>query len=122
MELSCPKCKSENTQKVSLAYANGVSTRGASALSLAMRPPQEQPYMLLVSLAGLCVLIGGMMLSQGQASEAGALFFLLISPVCGYFAAHRIVYNRKRLPALRNEWQRRYLCLRCSDVFIPAGT
>jgi hypothetical protein len=43
MELSCPKCKSENTQKVSLAYANGVSTRGASALSLAMRPLRNNP-------------------------------------------------------------------------------
>jgi hypothetical protein len=78
--------------------------------------------MLMVALTGTSILIGGLMLSQGQASGGGGLFFLLISPVFGYFTYQRMRYNRRQLPTLRSEWQRKYLCLCCSDVFIPAGT
>jgi hypothetical protein len=93
-----------------------------SALALAMHPPREQPYVLMVALTGASMPIGGLMLSQGQASEGGGLFFLLISPVFGYFTYQRMRYNRRQLPILRSEWEHKYLCLRCSDVFIPAGT
>tara|TARA_B100000378_G_C18051250_1_gene413275 strand:+ start:1288 stop:1746 length:459 start_codon:yes stop_codon:yes gene_type:complete len=135
LQLQCPKCGSDNTQKLSLAVEGGTVTNRATMLGMGTtgrggallagsssgssqsqlaqkhaaptKVPAVRGFIAIMIVAGVAALLFG----------AVAIH---IGFVIGVFAAVRgIIYNVKRYPGILASWDAKYICLRCSDVFAP---
>lgn len=138
MKLECPKCGSENTQKLSLAVEAGTfssnsfsfgiggagtsmgvlgaSTSGASTSKMAQKfaAPEKMPV------------IGGFLAIMLLAAIA-AFFFGGIAITVGFWigvvaAILALAYNLTSFPREFAEWNAKFLCLRCAEVFTPRVT
>jgi hypothetical protein len=140
-ELSCPKCKSDNTQKLSAIVASGTSqsqsqsigsmggtvggaaafgmtsstttthTQTALAKKLAA-PAKKKTILLLVGFAFLMLLSWGMF---------GKILGTLGAAALGYFGwmlfQKNTAYNADVYPGLLDEWNQSFYCHRCETVF-----
>ncbi len=134
MSYNCTKCNSENTQKFSLIHRNGSSnvdlattgvgvgrgglsvgtaaTNGTTQSHLATKcaPPEK---MKLLGPAFAVFILGAIAsIWLGQfAVWAGiglAIFYIFTA----------IKHNRNEFPKLYAEWDRKFLCMRCENVFL----
>lgn len=135
MDLVCPKCRSDNTQKLSLAVEGGTfsskattvgigaarggaglmaaSTSGASTSKLAQKyaAPEKTPAIS----AGLVIAFISWIISL----FTGHWVFVWGCGFAAVCAIWGLKYNFKDYPRELSEWNAKYLCLRCSDVFTP---
>jgi hypothetical protein len=116
MNLSCPKCNSEDTRKLTLVMSEGGSMEKGAQLGMS--------YGLNIMLPVMSVIIGLLM---------GLLFGLMFGSVVGLIAFAGTVYGgfalRKRLKAKTKPKyadlpvqmkERGFQCNRCEHLFIPA--
>jgi len=138
MNLNCPKCNSENTQKLSAIVAGGTihsrshgtsvggggfttgglgggvmstSTTGMSQTELAKRlsAPRKKYWALFI-------------VALGVISAPTVVGFLVGVPLGLYlFFAKNQKYNREVYPKLKADWDQSFYCHRCEAVFIPAA-
>lgn len=128
MDLTCPKCKSETTQKLSLIHSLGVSktsaigagmagggvgvgvSTGISTTNLAEKcaPPKAKTFALFWLLLFFAFIF--------WASD-----LLIASLICSVLAMLSFrscaKYNSKVLPGEIDAWNKKYLCLRCENIF-----
>ena len=142
-DLTCPKCKSENTQKLSAIVDSGTSrstshsvgavggTVGGSAAfgttssttntltqsNLAKRlsaPAKKKTILVLVGFAFLMLLAWGMFGKFLGTLAAGGL---------GYWGfiiyTKNVAYNTVVWPGLFEQWNQSFYCHRCETVFKP---
>jgi len=142
-DLTCPKCKSENTQKLSAIVATGTShstshsvgaaggtvggqaafgttssttntvTRSALAQKLSA-PAKKKTILVIVGFAFLALIVWGMF---------GKFLGLLAAGGVGYLGfiiyTKNVAYNTAVWPGLFEEWDRSFYCHRCETVFKP---
>lgn len=145
MDLNCPKCKSENTQRLSTAFESGLShtnsvskgvgigigpdgigvgvgaasTAGVAQTVASQRaaPPAKMTY--LKPLVGIFVLSLIVVLIAGVVWKPlgffGQLFWVVGS---GFYVYRAYQFNANTWPVLLKEWQNTFLCNRCSHVFL----
>ena len=138
IDLTCPKCRSDNTQKLSLAVEGGTfsnkaitigagvantgaglgagSTKGTSTSRLAQR--HEAPEKIPVIRGGLSILIVAWVVSLLAGPWAMTVGYLIAVAGAGW----GWVYNFRFYPTEMAEWDAKYLCLRCSEVFKPQAS
>lgn len=136
MAFNCPRCQSENTQKLSMLHELGTSiidtatvgggvgshgslgvgaanTTGTSQTKLAQKyaPPKKEPVLGAFFGCAFLGLIASIFFS-------GVAF--LIGAVLGVFAAYAgYKKNKEEYPAKLRQWQSQFLCLRCENLFVP---
>lgn len=142
-ELTCPKCKSDNTQKLSAVVASGTShsqsvsvgsyggtaggaaqfgttssttnttTQSVLAKKLAA-PSKKKTILVLVGFAFLMLLAWGMF---------GKLLGTLAAAGLGYWGftiyTKNVAYNATVWPGLFDSWNQSFYCHRCENVFKP---
>jgi len=135
LKLACPKCGSDNTQKLSLAVEGGTfkndgttfgvggvgrsagvfaaASQGSSTSKLAQKhaAPEKMPPIQMFFAIMICSVIA-------------ALFFGAAAVVWGFWIGIGvsilcIVNNVKSYPKEFAAWDAKYLCLRCSEVYTP---
>lgn len=138
MELNCSTCQSDNTQKLSLlvhggTMANsskstavglsraglgiaGVKTTGTSVSELAKRYEEPKKESVIGSFFSIFIL------TCLVSAFAGATAFYIGLGMAFLFSGMAFHHNRKEFPRLHAEWDKKYICLRCSNVFIPNPT
>ena len=140
-DLTCPKCKSENTQKLSAIVASGTSTSQSqsvgsvggsfggqagfgvtnsttttntqSALAKKLSAPRKKATILLLVGFGFLALIAWGMFGKflGALAAAGVGYF-------GYtLYLKNTVYNTTVFPGLFEAWNQSIYCHRCETVF-----
>jgi len=143
LELNCPKCKSENTQKLSSIVDSGTThaqshsvgsvggsiggspsygmtssttnTRSQSALAKKLSAPARKPtILLLIGFGFLMMLAWGIM---------GKLFGLVGAAALGFFGwtlfQKNSAFNKNEHPALLEKWNNTFYCHRCEALFQP---
>lgn len=142
MSLSCPKCSSNQIQRVSLVHNAGrhsistttiggavgpglspaigvAATTGTSQslLSQQLAPPKKDQ-----SLGSCWILILGFVAAiiASMITKTDAAFWIVIVGAFIWAFAHgkkAYDYNRQELPSLHNQWERQFLCLQCGFRF-----
>jgi len=134
MSIPCPHCNSQNTQKFSLIYRSGTadinlttvkstygvgglsagaaSTSGTTQSHLASQcaPPEKRSYFLPV----VGIFIGGCVLSLLVGAWVIDVMYLLL---IGYIVL-AIRHNFQYYPMWLQEWNEKYICLRCDTIFL----
>lgn len=126
-EFCCPHCKSDNIQKVSLAYAHGTKATASSTFGVLggaigfgstsgieqsvaagnLEPPQSgNPILFLVLLliAAICFFAG---------SIPWMIAFLVGATIVGV----KLHKQNKAYPDAIASWQKLYVCQRCATIF-----
>jgi hypothetical protein len=143
IDLRCPRCGSDQTQSVSVAYAQGTSSfagaerglwayasgdvavggerfRGASHTTLAqtLAPPQYRTYRSVFGLAVVVWLATWVVLAALDV-EWQAAPLSTIGALVALVAAYRPIarWNNRDCPRLRAEWERKFFCYRCGHIF-----
>jgi hypothetical protein len=140
-DLTCPKCKSDSTQKLSAIVDSGTShsqsvsvgsyggsvggaaqfgttssttnttTRSVLANKLAA-PAKKKTILVLVGFGFLMLLAWGMF---------GKILGTLVAAGLGYWGfmlyQKNVVYNANVWPGLFNDWNQSFYCHRCENVF-----
>jgi hypothetical protein len=140
-ELTCPKCQSENTQKLSAIVASGTSqsqsvsvgsyggtvggaaqfgttssttnttTQSVLAKKLAA-PSKKKTILVLVGFGFLILLSWGMF---------GKKLGTLVAAGLGYWGftiyTKNVAYNATIWPGLFDEWSQSFYCHRCENIF-----
>ncbi len=139
--LNCPKCSSENTQRLSAIVDSGTNhsqavsvgsfggsfggsagfgttssttnTTTQSALAKKMAAPKKKATVLLLIGFGFLMLFAWGMF--------GKFLGLLVAAGIGYFAfikyKNNCAFNADVLPGLLDGWNRSFYCHRCENVF-----
>jgi hypothetical protein len=141
--MKCPKCESENTQRLEVAFNSGTqninttsnsagigfgsggrigfggavtktSGQSQSALAASCAPPAKKPTKLLV-IAGI---VGVMFVSQVSQGLVGlTVLGLVIAGFSGYVGYTRHQYNLKEWPKLYQHWSESWLCHKCGGIY-----
>jgi hypothetical protein len=132
MSFACPKCHSENTQKLSIIYGAGTSgvdlstvgagvasglgvgvaaTTGKTQSGLAKKYAPPQKIDLFAPTVALLV-IGGFL-----SIFLGAVAFYIAVGIAVFFVFRAVKHNTKQYPAEFAKWNKKFLCLRCENVF-----
>lgn len=150
MDLNCPSCKNENTQKLSAVYESGLSntqskTRGAglglgrgglsvgvgtastsgisqTAASQRAAPPQKKTFLKpLLKIFGLAVVAAFV---SSAMHMTGLEIVVQLAWIAGSVAwiYYALRYNATTWVALNEEWHSAFMCQRCNHVFLPART
>lgn len=133
--MQCPKCNSDNTQRLSVIYQSGTqhisttsrtygggggsgfgvggastTTSGTSQSYLASKaaPPKKKPLALAIG-----IIVVGFLAFYVQ-----FLLALLILAAGGFLAYKAFRYNKEVYPGLRQEWQRSWHCNKCGTIYI----
>ena len=137
MNLTCPNCRSDNTQKLSLAVEGGTfsskattvgigatgggaglmaaSTSGSSTSTLAQKHAAPEKWPVISGGIGIVAV------SWVASLFAGHWAFLFGCGLTAILAIFGWKYNFKDYPRELAEWNAQYLCLRCSEVFTPGA-
>jgi hypothetical protein len=128
--MQCPNCQSQNVQKLTVVYEQGTSeihasgtsftshgdqgveytsTHGQSQSILAQKasPPPKQSSGL-----GILLIIGGIIL---LAIQVWIAVVVLVIGVLAWASAGD--YNKKQWPALYDEWNRKWHCNKCGEIY-----
>jgi hypothetical protein len=136
MDLSCPQCKSDNTQKLSLLVeggtskistttfgvggaaghmaVGGASTKGVSVSKLAEK--QAAPTKVPVISGSLAILFVAWLISVFAGPTAMTIGYVLVAAVVVFGWR----YNWTKYPSEYAEWDKKFICMRCSNVFEAA--
>jgi hypothetical protein len=141
-DLSCPSCKSDATQKLSLVFENGLSdvsttsrsvgigvgrgglavgggktkTEGTSqtAASQKAAPPAKKPYLKPLLYIFVAMIIANIFLTG---PVLGPIVFLAwLGGSAAYIFTTR-KYNSEVWPDMYSQWDRSFVCTRCSHSF-----
>lgn len=137
MDLTCPNCRSDNTQKLSLAVEGGTfasrgitigvgatgngaglmaaSTKAASTSQLAEK--NAAPTKIPAIGAGLGIIAISWIISLFAGD--GAFSIGCIIAVIALLWSWK--YNLVNYPRELADWNAKFLCLRCSEVFTPSS-
>jgi hypothetical protein len=145
---SCPLCNSPETQRLSVIYSESSESRGQSPfagpgvagglgigkgeffagrqsiLAAKAAPPAPRSLDLFhyfVSVASWLIAaflferlnVGPWILWVGASSVAILVGYVVPRP--------KQKWNETSLPALRAEWERKFMCKRCGEIFTPGG-
>ena len=112
MELTCPNCNSDNTQRLSAVFENGISTVNNKTHGVGMGLGRGG---LAIGAAGASTSgTSQTVLSQRAAPPDRKPYLVPLGWI--YRAAQ---YNAKTWPVQVEQWQRSFLCHRCHHVFVP---
>lgn len=136
MQLGCPKCGSENTQKLSLVVEAGTFT--SSSFSFGVGGAGKSMGVLGASTSGSSTskiakkfaapekapAIRGFIAIMIFAAVA-AVFIGKVAIIVGFWigvvlAILALAYNLSMFPGEFAEWDAKYICLRCAEVFTPS--
>ena len=152
MSYECPHCQSENTNKLSISYENGLTqvrtqtagiggllglfgpaigvglarTRGThqTGTSLRVAPPKKKSI-IMAALAfyqamflgqGVAVLLTRLYPAM-KSSAFILVFFFLVAWIA--YLVHVVRFNRRVWPRAMSEWNERFICNRCGEIFRP---
>lgn len=135
----CPKCNSENTQRLEVVYDNGTNdintqshssifgfgrgglgfglgktkTKGTSQSGLAQKsaPPAKKKIKLQI----IIILIGSWFLMHPTIKFA--VFGTILVASGAFLIYKKINYNKQTLPGLYQEWVNSWLCTKCGSVY-----
>jgi F0F1-type ATP synthase membrane subunit c/vacuolar-type H+-ATPase subunit K len=139
MEFNCPKCQSDNIQRLSVIFEGGLSdintkthgtgvgvgrgglgvgfgsakTSGTAQTAASKRasPPAKKEYLKpIFGIFVLCVLVTLVGLPQ-------ELFIFTWLAISGWWAYTANKYNSETWPPLFETWSNSYLCNRCNEIF-----
>ena len=134
MTLSCPSCHSENTQKLSVIYEEGLShintktrstgvgfarggmgigfgrgkTRGTSQSSASLKA--SPPTKLSMTWGVVLVVLGVIFIR-------GSFLWLAAIGLGGWLIYRAYKFNHEQWPELFAKWDRAFQCLRCGTIF-----
>lgn len=142
LDLNCPNCKSENTQKLSSIVDSGTThsrshsvgsvggsiggsasygmtsgttnTRSQSALARKLAAPAKKPTIMLIFGFGFLMMLTWALMGKLGLFGAAALGFLAWTLFQKNFA-----FNKNELPALLQKWNNTFYCHRCETQFQP---
>lgn len=137
MDLACPNCRSDNTQKLSLAVEGGTfssnattvgvgatgggaglmaaSTSGSSTSMLAQKHAAPEKWPVISGGIGIIAVSWIASLFLGNWAFLSGCGLAAILAIFGW------KYNFKDYRRELAEWNAKYLCMRCSGVFTPGG-
>ena len=149
MILQCPKCHSDNTQKLSIIYYGDTSgvelstvgigverkggvgvgisrSSGISQTLLANRyaPPEKKGFGCGVTMIIVAIIVGlvSVLAIENYEADWSVITMFSIALILLNIAIVNIYLAHqanKQFPVLYAEWNKKYLCLRCETVFIP---
>lgn len=104
--ISCPKCASRNGSTLESVYENGAPKQAA--------PPETMEvngwlYLALGSALALAAIHPGMTWRGGA--------FAAIAASAAMMGIRATLFNTRRLPLLRDRWEKSVMCSRCGHVF-----
>lgn len=139
--MKCPKCSSDNTQRLQVVYEHGTqiirttsstvgggyggafgvgtahtTTQGAAQSTMAQKsaPPAKKQisWLIILILIGLLCLLGG----------AGWKFFGVAICVASAYGIHlATTFNKEQWPALYKTWEESWVCNKCGHFYhLPA--
>lgn len=141
--MKSPKCESENTQRLEVAFQGGTQdisttsksvgvgigsrgrigfgggvtkTSGQSQSILAQKatPPARKPYK-----EPIIIILGGVLFfSIGQVS--GIVMGLAAVGISGYLIYSRFQFNSQEWPKLYQHWSESWLCHKCGGIYHQA--
>lgn len=127
---NCPACGSENTQRLEVACAtnpNPVLLQSAAPPQLRRTPGATAAIFvaIIIGLLGFLLLMGSA--SSGQKPDIGLLVsgLIILGIACAIFfgasaaKAQAEKYNSEKLPPLIEAWKRRWICLKCGEIYEP---
>jgi hypothetical protein len=136
----CPKCHSEQIQTLQMVFENGTATAvhnssgvgvgigsggsvglgfggsrttSTSISTLAAKVAPPQPRKMGIFMAGIFLPVLALV-----TNNAGVMFVaVLIAAGCFVMGMKMKRWNKTELPKLVAQWERRWLCHRCGNVF-----
>jgi len=146
MQLNCPSCKSENTQRLAVVHESGISQihsktggiglgvgRGGlsvgvgkastassaqTAVSQRVAPPQKKRYFKPL----LWMFLGWVVVALGVSSIRSPVLSYMVSAVwlagSAAWIYHAVQYNFKAWPVQIKVWQDSFMCHRCNHLFV----
>ena len=141
--MKCPKCESENTQRLEIAFNSGTQnistssrstgigigsggsigigmgrakTSGQSQSILAQQaaPPRKKSYKWAV----IATFLGLIILATGQAM--GILIGLAVIGLSGYRIYVTFKFNSREWPNHYQNWAKSWICHKCGDIYQQA--
>lgn len=138
--MKCPKCESENTQRLEVAFHSGTQnisttsntagvgiggggrigfgggvtkTSGQSQSILAQQaaPPVKKSY----KWPAIGVLFGLPFIFSGDV--AATITGLSVGGICGYLVYSRFQFNSKDWPNIYQHWTESWLCHKCGGIY-----
>lgn len=149
MSYDCPRCQSEQTQKVSIAYQSGISkintstTQGGvlvgnaglnagigegetsgvmqTEFSKSIAPPKEQPYTFSFFISAIVFGPILVFLTIFKIDNSVTIFLDFLLAIAAMIWAIKGIHkhNKIQYPPLMERWQRQFICLRCGTIFEP---
>lgn len=102
-EFLCPSCGHDQVQRLSLAVMN---TDGDFAKAHAA------PTKKGTALATFCLMFSLVIALVFQSS-----FFIFVALIAFAFLIQAVFYNSREWPDLFDEWQKKWICMRCGKIF-----
>lgn len=143
LDLSCPSCKSDITQRLSVVYEHGISdvktstrstgigfgrggiglglgrskTKGTSqsAMSLKASPPPKKRYLKPLGYIFLAYLFSSFVFGRGEIAKDIVLLLWAVGSISWTVFAFN--YNTKSWPPLKSIWDDSFICNRCNHMF-----
>lgn len=119
MNLTCPACHSENTQRLSVMQAQQSKTglSGQTILAAQLGPPKKQHWFVIGLILALPA--GGLVGAATSASATpwGGLIFLFTWLVVGAIGKG---YEERKVQEWQLYCEAHFICLRCGQIFKPA--
>lgn len=141
--MKCPKCESENTQRLEIAFHNGTqnvssSTRSTgigigsggkiglgfgkaktsgqaqSILALQAAPPAKKSY----KWTAIVAILGVIIFTQG--TVGGILTALVVIGISGYRLYSIFQFNSQEWPKIYQHWAESWICHKCGDIYHQA--
>jgi len=146
--MKCPKCESENTQRLEVAFHSGTqnisttsntagvgiggggrigfgggvtktSGQSQSVLAAACTPPAKKPYNWPAIGAFFGIPMGLSGLGSMSTAVAG-LAFLGVGAFSGYALYSRRQFNSQKWPKLYQYWSESWICHKCGGIYHQA--
>lgn len=127
--MQCQKCHSENTQALSVVYAQGTKhvsagvsglgrsrtkTEGTSISAMAQRaaPPKKRE----ISVTIVIVCISMLLFVNMHGIQAKVLWGVCIG-VCVWYLVRAISYNKNEFPGQWRRWNESWICNKCGTIY-----
>ncbi len=146
MDLNCPSCKSENTQRLAVIHESGISqvnsktggigigigrgglavgvgkasTAGTSQTAMSQRvaPPQKKPYVKPLLWIFLAYIVTALGVSSAGSNLLSSIVAIAWLGASGAWIYHAVQFNFKIWPALTSKWENTFMCQRCNHQFV----
>ena len=146
MDLNCPSCKSENTQRLAVIHESGISqvnsktggigigigrgglavgvgkasTAGTSQTAMSQRvaPPQKKPYFKPLFWIFLAFVVTSLGVSPVQSDLLSSLVAIGWLTASSAWIYHAAQFNFKTWPNMIAKWENTFMCQRCNHQFI----